>query len=286
MVEKHVMLYSPCIETVDDSSKQEWGRDAVWAQPCSTSPSTSWQKLWTAPAASRASLYTTLKSNACCMRTTWFWCPPQPRVSSTSLALLEQYCEEWALTVNLDKTRVMVFQKKARSQGSRYQFSYGGEVLEHSTSYSYLGIQISASGGFSLAVKALYEKARRAFYAIKSRFGQLKLPIKTWVKLYHAIIKQILLYGSEIWGPVIHFKNWDKTSIEKLQLEIIKNILGVHRSTSNDARRAELGLYPLKIEIQKRCVQFWHHLHQSDPDSIQYKALLANETSAESHPLN
>ncbi len=49
--------------------------------------------------------------------------------------------------VNLDKTRVMVFQKKARSQGSRYQFSYGGEVLEHSTSYSYLGIQISASGG-------------------------------------------------------------------------------------------------------------------------------------------
>ncbi len=98
-----------------------------------------------------------------------------------SLALLEQYCEEWALTVNLDKTRVMVFQKKARSQGSRYQFSYGGEVLEHSTCYSYLGIQISASGGFSLAVKVLYEKARRAFYAIKSRFGQLKLKSKNTI---------------------------------------------------------------------------------------------------------
>ncbi len=200
LVEKQLMLYSPCIETVDVRSKLvisglrsssrvvEWGRDAVWTQPCLTSTSTSWQKLWTAPATSRASLCATLKSNACCMRTTWFWCPPEPRV------LLEQYCEEWALTVNLDKTRVMVFQKKARSQGSRYQFSYGGKVLEHSTSYSYLGIQISASGGFSLAVKALYEKARRAFYAIKSRFGQLKWPIKTWVKLYHAVIKQILLW--------------------------------------------------------------------------------------------
>ncbi len=88
--------------------------------------------------------------------------------------------------------------------------------------------------------------------------------------------------GSEIWGPVILLKNLDK-----LQLEIIiKNILGVHRCTSNDACRAELGFYTLKIEIQKRCVQFWHHLHQSDPDSVQYKALLANETSAESHPLN
>ncbi len=50
--------------------------------------------------------------------------------------------------------------------------------------------------------------------------------------------------------------------------------------------RERIGLYPLKIEIQKRCVQFWHHLHRSDPDSIRYKALLANETSAESHPVN
>ncbi len=80
--------------------------------------------------------------------------------------------------------------------------------------------------------------------------------------------------------------NRQTASIEKLQLEMIKNILGVHRCTSSDACRAELGFYPLKIEIQKRCVQFWHHLHQSDPDSVQYKALLANETSKKSHPLN
>ncbi len=32
--------------------------------------------------------------------------------------------------------------------------------------------RVRACGGFSLAVKALHEKARRAFYAIKSRFGK------------------------------------------------------------------------------------------------------------------
>lgn len=166
----------------------------------------------------------------------------------------------------------MVFQKKARSQGHKHQFLYKGQVLQHSSSYSYLGIDISASGRFGLAVKTLAEKARRAFYAIKSRCGHLKLPIKTWIKLYNSIIKPILLYGCEIWGPVLNFKNWDKTSVEKLQLEIGKNILGVHRNTSTAACRAELGLYPLNMEIQKRCVQFWHHLHQSDPESVQYKA--------------
>ncbi len=80
--------------------------------------------------------------------------------------------------VNLDKTRVMVFQKKARSQGSRYQFSYGGEVLEHSTSYSYLASR-SLHRLFSLTVKVLDEKARKAFYAIKSCFSQLKHGLKS-----------------------------------------------------------------------------------------------------------
>ncbi len=134
----------------------------------------------------------------------------------------------------------MVFQKKARSQGSRYQLSYGGEIAEHSSSYSYVGIRISASRGFSLAVKALHEKAQRAFYAIKSRFGQLNRTIKTWIKLYHPIIKQILLYRSEIWGTVINYKNWDKTSIEKLQLEIIKNILDVQDSAEVSLTRRAL----------------------------------------------
>ncbi len=289
---------SPCIETVDVRSKLvisglrsssrvvEWGRDAVWAQPCLTSTSTSWQKLWTAPATSRASLCTTLKSNACCMRTTWFWCPPQPRVSSTAWPC-------WNSTVRNGLWRSTWTKPESwcsrRRPGLREADTSSVTEEKFWSTASATLTWASRSlhrGGFSLAVKALYEKAWRAFYAIKSRFGQLKLPIKTWDKLYHAIIKQILLYGSEIWGPVIHFQNWDKTSIEKLQLEMIKNILGVHRSTSNDACRAELGFYPLKIEIQKRCVQFWHHLHQSDPDSVQYKALLANETSAESHPLN
>ncbi len=86
-----------------------------------------------------------------------------------SLALLEQYCKEWALTGNQDKTRVVVFQKKE----NKYKFTYGGEVLEHCTRHLQC-IEISASGDFSLAVKALNEKDRRAFYAIKSVW-----PIKT-----------------------------------------------------------------------------------------------------------
>ncbi len=93
LVEKHLRLYSPCIETVDVQSKLviaglrsssrvvEWGRDAVWAQPCSTSTSTSWQKLWTAPATSRASLYTTPKVKCLLYADDWFLMSPTSRGS-------------------------------------------------------------------------------------------------------------------------------------------------------------------------------------------------------------
>ncbi len=53
-----------------------------------------------------------------------------------SLALLEQYCQSWALAVNLKKTNIMIFQKKARSQGNRYHFKLGNTTLEHTTSYT------------------------------------------------------------------------------------------------------------------------------------------------------
>ncbi|MGH0143690.1 UNVERIFIED_CONTAM: hypothetical protein FKN15_018547 [Acipenser sinensis] len=95
-----------------------------------------------------------------------------------NLALLEQYCQTWALAVNFKKTKIMIFQKKARTQGNRYHFTLNNTTLEHTSDYTYLGLTISASGSFNLAVNALKEKARRAFYAIKRRFYQINIPIK------------------------------------------------------------------------------------------------------------
>ncbi len=36
-----------------------------------------------------------------------------------NLDLLEQYCQTWALTVNLKKTNIMIFKKRSRSQGTQ-----------------------------------------------------------------------------------------------------------------------------------------------------------------------
>ncbi|XP_051280203.1 uncharacterized protein LOC127376873 [Dicentrarchus labrax] len=59
----------------------------------------------------------------------------------------------------------------------------------------------------------------------------------------------------------------------------------VHRNTPTNACRAELGRYPLIINIQKRTLNFFNHLKSSPRDTLHSKALQTQEPSTEKSPL-
>ncbi len=133
----------------------------------------------------------------------------------------------------------------------------------------------------------LRDKACRAFYAIK-RQCPIEIPIRIWLKILESVIEPIALYGSEVWGPLTNpsqnLTKWEKHPVETLNAELCI----VHRQTTNNACRAELGKYPKIIKIQKREMKFWKHLKLSDPQSYHYKAkrylLQYQEMSKESKP--
>ena len=178
-----------------------------------------------------------------------------------NLDLLEQYCQTWALAVNMKKTKMMIFQKRSRSQGKTHIFRLGTHKLDYCTDYNYLGLKMSSTGNFHPAVNELREKARRAFYAIKRQI-YIQIPIRIWLKLFESVIEPILLYGSEVWGPLTYLNSaqLDKHPVEIMHLEFCKSILQVHRKTTNNACRAELGRFPSYIKIQKRSIKYWLHL--------------------------
>ncbi len=120
-------------------------------------------------------------------------------------------------------------------------------------------------GNFNKAVNDLRDKARRAFYAIKRNI-KIDIPIRIWIKIIKSVIEPIALYGCEVRGPLTNqeFTKWDKHPIETLQTELCKVLLRVQRKTPNNACRAELGLYPLIITIQKRAIKFHAHLKNCD----------------------
>ncbi len=221
-----------------------------------------WHSVWS-DLQPLASLYTTHRSDACCMQMIWSCCLPLNMVYSRTCTLLEQYCQTWALTVNLNKTNIMIFQKRSR-------FILGTNQVTHTSHYNYLGFKITSTGNFNYAVNELRDEACRAFYAIK-RQCPIEIPIRIWLKIVESVIEPIALYGSEVWGPLTNpsqdLTKWEKHPIETLHAELCKNILHVHRHTTNNACRAELGKYPLITKIQKRAIKFWKHLKLSDPQS-------------------
>ena len=193
------------------------------------------------------------------------------------LDLLHKFSQTWALTVNLTKTKIMIFQK--RSSHQKQQFFLNTTPLEQTKNYTYLGLNISSTGNFNQAVKDLRDKARRAFYAIKRNI-KLDIPIKTWNKILDSVIEPISLYGCEIWGPLANqdLEKWDKHQTETLHTEFCKSILRTQRKTPNNACRAELGRYPLIIKIKKRALKFYNHIKESDPGVLHNKALAHRET--------
>jgi hypothetical protein len=58
------------------------------------------------------------------------------------LLLLEDYCDRWKLTVNCDKTKVMIFKKSGRLR-QNISFKYKGQNLEIVNKFTYLGIVFS-----------------------------------------------------------------------------------------------------------------------------------------------
>ena len=72
----------------------------------------------------------------------------------TLLNKLESYGEKTELSVNLDKTKVMIFNNCGKSLNN-YSFKYGVNKLNNVKSFKYLGMTLNPYGNFSLAREEL-----------------------------------------------------------------------------------------------------------------------------------
>ena len=66
----------------------------------------------------------------------------------TLLCRLEDFCNKWNLKVNINKTKIIIFNKAGRVLKG-YNFTYENILLEHVNEYKYLGIYFRSSGIFT-----------------------------------------------------------------------------------------------------------------------------------------
>ena len=209
-----------------------------------------------------------------------------------SLHLLHEYCNKWELRVNLKKTNAMQI-GKGKSLSKQYKF--GNEEINTVSTYKYLGSIVNDNGTFSNCKKDLKQKGMKALFSIWKSIGTGKIPpIKIANKLFDVMVKPITLYNCEVWGAEIpstfqakitqnitipfekYMKHINDFPHEQLHLKFCKMLLGVKKSTSNIASRAELGRMPLIIEMHIRMIKYWIRLVKLPKDRIVVDALNAN----------
>ena len=77
------------------------------------------------------------------------------------LDILQQQCIRLGLTVNIEKTKIMVFRKGGHL--SRYErWNFGGIQIEIVNSYRYLGIEFTTGMSFTNSTNGLTAKAKQS----------------------------------------------------------------------------------------------------------------------------
>ena len=215
------------------------------------------------------------------------------------LNLLQQYCRQWGLTVNIDKTKLMLLsgrrtQHAAQQTAEAAGLTFAGQQLAAVTSFKYLGIAFHSSTCLAgAAAPARAQLARLAMHNCRTRCAEVGIeaaPVQ--LRLFGTMVDSVLPHGAEVWGVQLAAKaacchrGSAGSAAEKLQLSYLRHLLGVRQSTPNAALLAETGERPLWQRWLRRAAKLWNKTLEERPGSLLQQALLSSVQLADgAHPL-
>ena len=167
---------------------------------------------------------------------------------------LEVFCNQTGMSINLAKTKVLVFRNGGPLRKYEKWF-YNGNSIETVSFYKYLGLVFTPKLVWSKAQNCLASQANKAIFSIngfQKKMGRVNC--KDLFRIFDSMVLPILCYGSEIWGT--NYCN----IIESVHIKFCKYFLKVGKSTSNNMALGECGRLPLQIVYMTKVIKYWCHL--------------------------
>jgi hypothetical protein len=88
------------------------------------------------------------------------------------LDVLQAFCCERQLIVNVKKTKVIVFEaRKSMCQA----FQYEGEAIEQLNSFKYLGVELHGTKGMQAVIQRLAMSGKKAVFALRRKCAELRI---------------------------------------------------------------------------------------------------------------
>jgi hypothetical protein len=174
---------------------------------------------------------------------------------------LAEYCKKWHLIVNCNKSKVMLFNTPKKETVS-LKFLLDKQQLEIVSSFKYLGHILTTSRNIHAAMHDhIATQAQRATHLlydnIKKTAGYLS-PVLS-LKMFDTHVLPILEYNNELW-----FNDKKIDVVEKIQMQYLKNMLGVRRQTPSIGILADCGRFPLVVRQHVSAVKYLERLNSTD----------------------
>ena len=100
-----------------------------------------------------------------------------------------------------------------------------GEPLEEVDRFKYLGLQVSADGGYEKDVEHRMNEGHRAWGVLKSVLSNRGLWMKAKECLYERLIVPTALYIAAAWG----MRSAERRKVNVLEMKCLRSLVGVSR---------------------------------------------------------
>ena len=182
------------------------------------------------------------------------------------LDALQRFCDARRLTVNVRKTKIVVFASRKPTQ--HQVFYYDGAVVEQVDSFRYLGVDLHRTGSWTVAFDSLVAAGRKAMFALRRRCADLGMSDAALsCQLFDTLVRPVLSYACELWVV-----NTNRQKLELLHRMFLKCVLGVRQTTATFAVLAEFGRYPLEVFWWQQAIKYYERLVATDEDRLLHSA--------------
>ena len=205
----------------------------------------------------------------CCCTSQTIWSLSEKGLQS-QLNALHAFCENGGLTVNLAKTKAVVFNQRTYKDS----LVFAGRTVEQVDRYKYLGLVMHQNGSFTCAIESLKSAAQRALFALQARCAELGImDVQLRCRLNDAVVKPVLSYGCEVWMPLVSESSLKE--LERVHLSFLRGLLDVPRMASAKHMYAETGRLPHRIFWWQQSIKYLHHLTSLNPTKLIHRAFTA-----------
>lgn len=181
-------------------------------------------------------------------------------VAHRELEVVREQIEEATRAVNdwisaaglvLERTKTEILLFTGRRKISLVEFQVAGHTVQYANEVKYLGLVLDRHLNFGKHTAYAAARAGKALSALSKVMPNVCGPASNRRRAYAAVVSNILLYGSEVWGEAVLTQKY-KEKLLVMQRAVALRVCSAYRTVSREAALVVSGLIAVDLLALER----------------------------------